>query len=1053
MRFGLLGSLYVERADGTALPITGAKVRVLLATLLLQPRRVVPHWQLVEAMWDGRPPANAQASLHNQVLRLRRAFGDAGAGRIRTQQPGYLLDVQDDEVDVCRFKDLYQHGRTAYLRADWTGAVANLDAALALWRGAPLVDVPAPVLLDREVPQLEESRLRAWELRIDAELNLGRHGDVIAELQSLTAAHPLREHLFSQLMLAYYRAGRQAEALAAYRRLRQTLADDLGVEPTADLQRMHRRMLAADEALLTVGGSGAGGQAAVTALPVPAQLPIPPEPFVGRRGELCRLDEIQAGVAAGGTGITVIAGTAGVGKTALAIHWAHHAAARFPDGQLYLDLRGYASTPPMRALEALSMMLVALGVPAVQIPVDVDSAAAAYRSAVSGRRLLIVLDNAAGPEQVRRLLPGEPGCQVVITSRDRLTGMIVREGATRLGLDVLTPDESRTLLAGLLGGERVGAEPVAADDLARTCAHLPLALRITAADLVDHPDRGIGEQVTRLSRGGRLDALAINGDPQSTVRTTFDLSYDALSDRTRRMFRLLGLLPGPDVTAEAAAALAATTPAHATVALDQLGQAYLLRQLPAARYGLHDLLREYAAERADLEEPPVDRDAALGRLLDWYLATVDGAARLLFPHILRLPMQRPPEGAAPLPFADRRSALTWLSSERTNLVAAVERAAECGFHRGASRLADALRGYFWQARCTADWLHAAQTGLDAAIKDDDVFGQAALRLSLGMAHHGAGALDLAIEHYAGAATQADAIGWVDGYAAATGNLGVAHEERGDLDVATRYYHSALELHRRVGYHAGVAVTLGNLGGVCLRAGRLDEAVELQRQALDMHRALGSATEAAHTLASLGHAEAALGRSDEALTHLTEALAISREVEYRYAETEALCHLAGVRHDRGQYAEAHDLAIAALTLSREIASRACEARATNYLGRIRLSQGHASEAIEHQQQAIRIARETRAVYTETRALVDLAGAWHSAGRHAMAVTDAQRALDLAARSGFQVLEGLAHDRIAAVAIDQGEDEKARQHVRMARALHRLTGYRNGRIFDEQGDDAR
>lgn len=305
MRFGLLGELYVEDDDGTDVSISAPKVRTLLAALLLVPRRVAPVDSLVDVIWDGRPPVNAQASLHNQVMRLRRALGDRDASRIQTRSPGYLMDVDDDEIDLQRFRNLCERGSQAYRGGEWSEAVTALDAALGLWRGQPLIDVPAPALANREVPALEELRVQALERRIAAEHRLGHHGETIAELQAITSAHPLREHFCAQLMLAYYWSGRRADALATYRRTRRVLADELGVEPTAELQMLHRDMLAADVAPYPP----AGGERVEVSRVVVTTLPTPPEPFVGRAEELSRLDELGSGT------IVIITGTAGVGKT------------------------------------------------------------------------------------------------------------------------------------------------------------------------------------------------------------------------------------------------------------------------------------------------------------------------------------------------------------------------------------------------------------------------------------------------------------------------------------------------------------------------------------------------------------------------------------------------------------------------------------------------------------------------------------------------------------------------------------------------------------------
>jgi hypothetical protein len=389
-------------------------------------------------------------------------------------------------------------------------------------------------------------------------------------------------------------------------------------------------------------------------------LPADVTAFTGRRRQLEALDGLlESGADTTAVVISAIAGTAGVGKTGLAVHWAHRVRDRFPDGQLYVNLRGYAPTPPASPLEALAGVLRALGVAAEQVPVETEQAAGLYRTLLADKRMLVLLDNARDPDQVRPLLPGGPGSLVVVTSRHRLSGLVVKEGACRLTLDVLTPEEANQLLARLLGETRVHAEPAAAAELARACAHLPLALRIAAATLADRPQLSIAGYVAELGQGDRLGALAVDGDEQAAVRAAFDLSYAALAPGARRLFRLLGLVPGPEVTADAAAALTGTLPERAARLLDRLAAAHLIDQDTAGRFAFHDLLRLYAAERARHEDTGEERKAATRRLLDWYLHTVDAAARMLYPDKLRLPLPLAEAPRPATPFADHRGALAW----------------------------------------------------------------------------------------------------------------------------------------------------------------------------------------------------------------------------------------------------------------------------------------------------------------------------------------------------------------------------------------------------------
>src|SRR5215469_4413986 len=490
MEFGLLGPLTVRR-DGAEVPVPPGKQRVVLAALLLKANRLVALDELAEALWGPAPPVSARPTMQNYVMRLRKSLGES---RITTQPGGYLISVDPGDLDVSRFESLLASARSAARDGLWEQASDQAGTALALWRGEPLADVDSELLALREQPRLTELRLQALETRIDADLNLGQAGEVVGELRHLASAHPLREHFHGLLMLALYRDGRQGEALAAYQDARRVLIDELGTEPGTELRELHQRILTADPALEApgVGRPAAAGHATV----VPRELPCGIRDFTGRETELVALNELldqEAGDDAPPTVvISAIGGTAGVGKTALALQWAHRMADRFPDGQLYVNLRGYDPGQPMPATDALAGFLRALGVPGPDIPAEEDERAARYRSLLAGQRILVMLDNAGDAQQVRPLLPGTPGCAVVVTSRDALAGLIVRDGATRLDLDLLPVADAVSLLRALIGG-RVDAQPEAAPALAARCCQLPLALRVTAELAAARPQTPLAE--------------------------------------------------------------------------------------------------------------------------------------------------------------------------------------------------------------------------------------------------------------------------------------------------------------------------------------------------------------------------------------------------------------------------------------------------------------------------------------------------------------------------------------------------------------------------------
>jgi DNA-binding SARP family transcriptional activator len=609
MEFCLIGPLTV-RCDGAAVPVAPGKQRAVLAALLLDAGRVVPVDELAEALWGPEPPASARVTVQNYVMRLRKALGDAGRDLITTQPGGYLISVPPPgEVDVARFAALVCAARSAARAGAWDAAAAGSRAALALWRGEPLSDVGSEALARREVPRLAELRLQALEARIEADLQAGRQAEAIAEAQALAAEHPLRERLHALLMLALHRDGRSGEALAAYQQARRVLVAELGAEPGTGLRKLHQQILAADPLLAGSrpgrraagapesgprpegagtgpGGVGAGGVGPGGVRPgaggagpvVPRQLPGAVPQFAGRAAELAALTALldRAGGRAGETMvISAISGTAGVGKTALAVRWAHQVADRFPDGQLYVNLRGYDPDQPVSAADALAGFLSALGVAGPDIPAGADERAGRYRSLLAGRRMLVVLDNAREVEQVRLLLPGASDCVVVVTSRDSLAGLVARHGASRLELGLLPIDDAVALLRALIGG-RADADPCAAAALAARCARLPLALRVAAELTAALPGSSLGELVCELAGQQRLDLLDAGGDPRTAVRAVFSWSCRYLDADAARAFRLLGLHPGPDFDLYAAAAMIAANAETAARLLGQLARAHLI---------------------------------------------------------------------------------------------------------------------------------------------------------------------------------------------------------------------------------------------------------------------------------------------------------------------------------------------------------------------------------------------------------------------------------------------------------------------------------------------
>ncbi|WP_214414370.1 AfsR/SARP family transcriptional regulator [Sphaerisporangium fuscum] len=639
MRFRVLGALEVRSGSQRLVRLGAAKQRALLAVLLLNVNRPVHADRLVDALWPQHPPRTAAVALRTYVSALRRVLGLAE----RTEPPllatvpgGYLLRLTSADLDLLAFEELAAGGRRALAEGRPALAAERLHQALGLWRGRPLEDVPLDPSLAADLVRIEERRLAVQENLVDARLALGHHADLLAELGALVAEQPLRERLQGQWMLALYRSGRQAEALGAYRDLRGRLVRELGVEPSPPLRRLHQRILAGQADLVPpppppagcpAGAPACAGEPAGTACAtpvVPRQLPRDIGSFTGRAAELARLDA-RLGSAGRPEAPVIIAvhGMAGVGKTAFAVHAAHRLAGRFTGGQLFADLHGLTQgLPPADPSEVLDHMLRSLGVPAGQIPRDLDGRAALYRTRLAGRRVLILLDNAAEESQVRPLLPASPGL-VLITSRRRLAGL---EDVRPLSLDVLPRDDALALFVRTAGRQRLAGQPPGAlDEIVELCGRLPLAIRIAAARLRSRAGWTASDLADRLrDHRHRLGELQVG--PLS-VTATMDLSYQHLSPGRQGMYRLLSLYPGADIGRHAAAALAGTTPRHAGRLLDDLVDANLLQEPVPGRYRLHDLLRAHAAVTLADEDTDADRRAALTRLFEHYIHTASAAAR------------------------------------------------------------------------------------------------------------------------------------------------------------------------------------------------------------------------------------------------------------------------------------------------------------------------------------------------------------------------------------------------------------------------------------------
>jgi DNA-binding SARP family transcriptional activator/tetratricopeptide (TPR) repeat protein len=899
--FCLLGPLLVRRG-GVRVPVAPGKQRAVLAALLLSADRVVSCDELTEVLWGSAPPPSARVAVQNHVMRLRKALGDGA--QISTHPHGYEIRVEAGDLDVSRFEAHLAASRAAARDGSWDAAAGEARAGLALWRGEPLADVKSDLLATRDIPRLVELRLQAVEVLLDADLRLGRQAEVITEVQRLVAAHPLRERLHGLLMRALYRDGRQAEALAAYARARQILVDELGTEPGAGLRELHRQILTGDPALDPPGP--APGTAHSPPPMAPRQLPAAVAGFTGRAAELAALARILDEASADSPGtvvISAIGGIAGVGKTALALHWAHQVAGRFADGQLYVNLRGFdPSGVPMAAADAVRGFLDALGVPPDRIPVQAEAQAGLYRSLLADRRMLIVLDNARDEQQVRPLLPASPASLVIVTSRNQLGGLAAADRARLLSLDVLSHDEAVHMLTVRIGAARAAAEPAAAAEIAALCGRLPLALAVAAARAEARPDFPLAALAAELrDRADRLDALDA-GDPAASVRAVFSWSYRQLSAAAARMFRLLGLHPGPDISAAAAGSLAAADQSQARHLLAELTRAHLAAEQVPGRYALHDLLRAYAADQARNTDSQPDRAAATGRVLDHYLHTARNGASMMLPSLGPIPLAPPSPGTVPERFTRHEQPLAWFEAEYHVLLAAMAQAVDWGLDDRAWQISVVMHPMLAVHGHDAEWTTGIKRmNMAAAVRDN------AAMIASG-APYEAGALgdyQWVPEYYASMARLYQQLGNCRGQALCLHALAVVAEYQGQYAEALSHAEQAASLVRGIGDKTGETELLNAAGWYHALLGDYRQARGLCRQALALNTHHGSRRLEGNIWNSLGYTEYHAGDFGEAAACYQRALCIFQAVGDRWGEADTLTSLGDIRRAAADLPQARE----------------------------------------------------------------------------------------------------------------------------------------------------
>ncbi|MEU7901695.1 tetratricopeptide repeat protein [Actinoplanes sp. NPDC049118] len=972
IEFRLLGDVDVRHA-GRPLAL-GSKQRTVLAVLAFHANTVVSRSDIVRLAWGDSaddPPATIDRLVTDYVSRLRTAFRKAGFGgqvRLVARTPGYLLEVDPAIVDWHRFRDLVTRARAAGQAADHADAAELLRLALALWRGPALADLAARSL-DPVRDRMGDLRLAATEDLAAVLLTRGGPDEVVDLLAAAAAGHPGRERMATLLIRALHAAGRRDEAIAAYQRTRAHLTDRLGVDPTDALEEAYRVVL---------HGRAPTPAPAGTRRPL-AQLPADTGNFTGRRAELAHLLSLVPGTAPGdhAGGVVVICavdGMGGIGKTALAVHAAHRLRDRFPDGCLFLDLHGYtravALVEPGQALERL---LRALGVPGEQIPADVDDRAALYRSRLAGRRMLIVLDNARTAGQVRPLLPAEPGCLVLVTSRRRLTAL---DDARPLSLDSMPVADAVTLFTRIAGPGRAAGRPGAVEQVVQLCGRLPLAVRIAAARLRARPAWTVAHLADRLAdrhhRLGRLD------DGERGVAAAFTLSYDDLTGEQQRMFRRLGLHPGADTDPYAAAALTGHPLEPAGRILEELLDAHLLIQAVPGRYRFHDLMRAYAADLACTRDSDDARRTALNGLFDHYLATAAAAMDALFPAGEFQRPRVPPAGSPAAAVTDPVAARTWLDAERTNLVATCAYTATHGRPGYTGRLSATLALYLDFGGHFADALTVHAHTRDAAGRCGDLAAEAHALANLGTSLDGLGRHAEAVEELRHALLNFRLIGHRAGEARALNNLGYAYCRWGHHEQAVRCTRQGLAIFLETGNRLGQADALDTLGIVHRQQGRYDEATDHSRKALALYRELRDPLGEAMQLERLGAIHARQGRPEQAIDHLRQALALDREIGNRLGEADALNELALVHRQQGRYDEATDHYQQSIDLFRRIGNRTGEGSALNGLAETLHAAGQPDRARELHTAVLALTAGTDTVHERARAHAGIASVHHTAG---------------------------------------------------------------------------
>jgi DNA-binding SARP family transcriptional activator/tetratricopeptide (TPR) repeat protein len=904
MEFLLFGEVQL-RVAGQPLDVGTPRQQAVLAALAVDAGRPVPIETLIDRVWGDEPPGEARNVVYSHLSRIRQVLGEVTEltgtkTGVTRRSAGYVLEIDPGAVDLNRFAHLVERGND--VRETDDDRAAALHDALLYWRGAPLAGLQG---------EWADGVRAAWHRRrLDAavhwgelELRLGRPDAVIAAMADLAAEYPLVEPLEVLLMRALHAAGRDAEAVDRYAVVRHRLADALGTDPGPELRALHESILR--------GELPATAPAPPPPPSSPAQLPPDTPGFAGRESALRRLGEVTGGPSPAAR-VVVLSGTAGVGKTTLAVHWAHSVARAFPGGQLYVNLRGFDPTgSPMTPAAAVRGFLEALEVPGERIPTTLDAQVGLYRTLLANRRVLVVLDNARDAGQVRPLLPGARACVVVVTSRDQLAGLVT-EGAHPLVVDLLDDAEAHAVLRRRIGDGRIAADPAAAEEIIGLCAHLPLALAVVAARAATYPAFSLAALAGQLrdARGG-LDEFA-GADPATDARAVFSWSYLLLDPAAARLFRLLGLHLGPDIGTRAAASLAGLPATRVRPLLSELANAHLVAEHAPGRYTMHDLLRAYADELVHASDSYGDRETAVHRLLGHYAHTAYHADGFLDPRLEVPPALTPlPPGAEAERILDRRRALTWFETEHRVLLQAVDVDAE--FDARVWELAWAMRRFLTMRGHWHDESEVLSAALAAARRLADERKQAFAHLHLGGTHVWFGRYDEAGAHLQAALKLYTAVVDVVGQGYVHRQFAWMLDRQGTVAEALAHAEQALDLFRAAEHRTGQAASLNAVGWFRTLLGEHSVAIDYCQQAIDLQTQLGDHMGAAQSWHSLGYAHKQLGDHAKAITCYETAVDLLHRNGYLVTEARVIIELANLHRDLGDltsarsgWQQAHDI---------------------------------------------------------------------------------------------------------------------------------------------------